>query len=60
MTRWMLERRMPPLKMLSVSPMLQIACPGRGCSSRTRAETITMSTSPKFERVRLDGVHHVP
>ena len=24
-TRWILERRMPPLKILSVSPMLQIA-----------------------------------
>ena len=29
-TRWMLERRMPPLKMLSASPTLQTACPGRG------------------------------
>ena len=29
-TRWMFERRMPPEKMASASPMLQIAWPGSG------------------------------
>ena len=53
MTRCMFERRIPPLKMLSASPTLQIAYPGMGymivsegkrmSTSRSREELASLS-----------------
>lgn len=43
MTRWRAERRMPPLKIESASPMLQTAWPGRGCGHACQRVTCPMT-----------------